>query len=635
MAHARYTNEPAGLSTEYECAFNNTMCGIDENVYNTEAYIIDGTAPYTGPWVFKSYRAAGTAFGNGQWVQHFTPPQREVFLGMDWKTNPEFVGFTNNTNKLIFISAPGGSGDVSFLVWQGPADSSSKELKWYQQGIVNNTHISTVFNTNYPTDGTGWFNPNVNSSVAQVPRGVWTKVEVYLKSSTSATSKDGIIRIWINGTLSSNYTNANISWTGFEFFQINNTWDGGGAITSADWIHYFDHIYISTGAGGFVPPVTPPTISSITPTSGPVGTPITIVGTNFDTVAAANNTVTLNGTACTVLAAVATQINTAVPTGATSGLINVSTSQGSVSSPVSFTVTAADPGGGTGGGTGGGAGATTSVYETDFSGTQGPRWYYLDQNGTQMTYSSGSQLWSGGQLYQGIWQGGCHPGTTGAAVLKYVVPGTGSVHITGTFSDLDTGGGDGVTCTIKKNGSTTVAGPYTIANGNTTGNAYDVTNTVADGDYFTFEVGPGSNNVYDSTTLNPTVVYTPQAQTEPTIVLSLSSVTAQEFLSAAMTLSMTPTRTTETVVLLSSSNGSAIVPVSATIPANTGSVSVQIQAGIPGTAIVTATLGTSTTTSTITSTAAPDVDPGDPDPTPVVSPTISAYTDFLTVYRLF
>ncbi len=305
------------------------------------------------------------------------------------------------------------------------------------------------------------------------------------------------------------------------------------------------------------------------------------------------------------------------------------TSAGTAFRGTNFTVTIPDPGGGEGGGTGGGAGTTTGTFTTDFSGTQGPRWYYLNGDGSQMTYNSASQLWQGVQQYQGIWSGGFHPGQSGAAVLKYVVPGAGSVRITGQAQDLDTGGGNGVVFTLKKNGSTTLF-TRTITNGLSSGGDYSVTETVTDGDYFTFEVTSSGENSYDSTRLNPVVVYTPQSQSEETITLALTSLSLQEGDVGAITLTITPTRSTESVITLASNSASAVIAGTVTIPANTGSTAVHVLAGTPGSATITATLGASSTTSTVISTAAPD--PEDPIP---VSPTLSAYTDFLLTYRWF
>ena len=84
------------------------------------------------------------------------------------------------------------------------------------------------------------------------------------------------------------------------------------------------------------------TLSLITfsPTTGPVGTLVTIYGTGFSTTPS-QNTVTFNGVTATVSASTATQITTTVPSGATTGVIGVTTSAGSVSSSTSFTVAAA------------------------------------------------------------------------------------------------------------------------------------------------------------------------------------------------------------------------------------------------------------------------------------------------------
>lgn len=102
----------------------------------------------------------------------------------------------------------------------------------------------------------------------------------------------------------------------------------------------------ATPTAGVVVPAAP-TISSFNPTSGAVGTTVTITGTNFDTTAA-NNTVKFSGTAATVTAATATSITCTVPTGATNGTVTVTTAGGTATSAGSFTVTTSGTGGGTG-----------------------------------------------------------------------------------------------------------------------------------------------------------------------------------------------------------------------------------------------------------------------------------------------
>ena len=83
-----------------------------------------------------------------------------------------------------------------------------------------------------------------------------------------------------------------------------------------------------------------PTIASFTPASGPVGTTVTITGTNFSTTPA-SNTVMFNGTTATVSASTATSITVTVPSGATTGKITVTVGGNTATSATNFTVTTA------------------------------------------------------------------------------------------------------------------------------------------------------------------------------------------------------------------------------------------------------------------------------------------------------
>ncbi len=86
------------------------------------------------------------------------------------------------------------------------------------------------------------------------------------------------------------------------------------------------------------PTASSPTITALNPTTGTVGTSVTITGANFST-SPASNTVKFNGTAATVTTATATQLTTSVPQGATSGAVTV-TVNNQTATGSSFTVTA-------------------------------------------------------------------------------------------------------------------------------------------------------------------------------------------------------------------------------------------------------------------------------------------------------
>jgi YD repeat-containing protein len=77
-------------------------------------------------------------------------------------------------------------------------------------------------------------------------------------------------------------------------------------------------------------------ISEVSPTSGRVGTAVTIYGIGFSATPS-QDTVTFNGTAATVTSATTSTISTTVPTGATTGAISVTSPSGSATGPT-FTV---------------------------------------------------------------------------------------------------------------------------------------------------------------------------------------------------------------------------------------------------------------------------------------------------------
>src|ERR1700691_6073180 len=82
-----------------------------------------------------------------------------------------------------------------------------------------------------------------------------------------------------------------------------------------------------------------PDISSLSPTSAPVSTLITIAGSGFGSTQS-TSTISLNGTAVSVLGWSDTLIVGAVPSGASSGPFSV-TVNGQTANSASFTVTAA------------------------------------------------------------------------------------------------------------------------------------------------------------------------------------------------------------------------------------------------------------------------------------------------------
>jgi IPT/TIG domain len=109
------------------------------------------------------------------------------------------------------------------------------------------------------------------------------------------------------------------------------------AITAADTCTngcFFGH-NVTLGLVQIEGATSAPTITSFSPTSGPVGAKVTINGTNFT----GATSVKFNGVTATFVVNSATKITATVPTGATTGRITVTTAGGTATSTSDFTVT--------------------------------------------------------------------------------------------------------------------------------------------------------------------------------------------------------------------------------------------------------------------------------------------------------
>jgi gliding motility-associated-like protein len=138
----------------------------------------------------------------------------------------------------------------------------------------------------------------------------------------------------------------------------------------------------------------PPTFTSFNPPSGPIGTTVTLTGTNFNSTPSKNAVTFFNNRATTVTSSTPTSITTTVPALATTGRISVTVNCITVQSIANFTVT-----------TGptqdfitqwnlatAGSGATQLSFGTATSGTVNYTWQQLPSG------ASGSGSWSGTTL---------------------------------------------------------------------------------------------------------------------------------------------------------------------------------------------------------------------------------------------
>lgn len=346
-------------------------------------------------------------------------------------------------------------------------------------------------------------------------------------------------------------------------------------------------------------PPTTPTITGFTPTSGVVGTSVTISGTNFSSTLG-SNTVKFNGVTASLSSGSATQLIATVPSGASTGKISVTVGANTATSSGDFTITTPPA-------------SSTYDSELDFSGTQGPIWYYLDQADVEMTYSSG--VWSGAELYQGLWIDGAHPGNSGGtAKRRFIAPSTGTYNISGVTGDYDAGGGDGVTVTIVHNSSTTLY-TRTLANGD--GDvAYAFNQAMTAGDTLDFIVARNINANYDSTHFTAHLAVSgsptppppppPPGPTPPppsTVnLLSLTASASTIFVGESLVLTATldTTATTTTTITINNTDPSILAtPSTIAIPAGAKTAGFTVLGMSAGNTTVGASLGSVTKTLSI------------------------------------
>jgi|GEM_PF-2263648 len=133
-----------------------------------------------------------------------------------------------------------------------------------------------------------------------------------------------------------------------------------------------------------------PNISSLSTTSGQVGTPVAINGTNFGAVQG-GSTVTFNGTSAPVTSWSMALINVTVPTGAMTGNVLV-TVGGVASNSVGFTVLPTTPGISSIVPAANAVGAGVTIYGTNFGATQGTSTITFSGKAASTTYWSQQEI---------------------------------------------------------------------------------------------------------------------------------------------------------------------------------------------------------------------------------------------------
>ena len=240
-----WPNEPAGSSLVIEQPFNSlTVPGIT-NEYGSGQIATDGTAPFSQSNILQE--CAGPGPGPGTAVNLWTTLNTtQAYVGFWFKKN--YSAGPGAMHKITFLKSNGvpayllGYGNGWNLQWDLQPDSNS----------VNNCHIPGAW---------GDSNCHLFPSSININSNTWYRIEYVVRTSTSSTSRDGIVKMWVNGAVVMNLTNVN--WPGLLYqAEINPTWDGGTPHPTQE-CQWFDHYRVSTsgsingGGSDSTPPASP------------------------------------------------------------------------------------------------------------------------------------------------------------------------------------------------------------------------------------------------------------------------------------------------------------------------------------------------------------------------------------------
>lgn len=245
-AFAAMPNLPSTATILLDCPFNavgNPICGNIVNSYNAGSIVSANNAPESPPNVYRYFRGASDLVGGTQ-LDFYYAQATEVYVGLVIRTSPIFRGLDSGSNKIVLPSSNINASGVGLYGQKGPnGGSGSFQLYWNDQnnGVVNNCHLAQNFLAggavaNGPTvfgDCPGGLNYFPNAGSGAFSLGQWHYIEWCGKASQNITSRDGIYKWFLDGTMIGNYSNVNTGayWNAT---YITPTWDGQGTPWGAD-----------------------------------------------------------------------------------------------------------------------------------------------------------------------------------------------------------------------------------------------------------------------------------------------------------------------------------------------------------------------------------------------------------------
>jgi hypothetical protein len=245
-----WPNEPAGFAVLSDYEFNDSL-PTDVGVPLSEGWFLNNPdgyatrvpepgapfAPSVGRWRYP------VGFIGGQEPAILYRPldttRRELYFGYWWKASTPWQGHPTGVNEISYVLAR----DNILVVKMEGEPGGPYVLAVNAEFTTSNGHLD-----NSAGDDPGPRNlfGNVNGGNYVVTPGRWYRIEGYVKMSTTSTSRDGIIRWWVNGAPVGDYTTANFDAARpWEDFALSPNWGGVGSTKTEEDYFWFDHVRVS------------------------------------------------------------------------------------------------------------------------------------------------------------------------------------------------------------------------------------------------------------------------------------------------------------------------------------------------------------------------------------------------------
>lgn len=242
---AVWPNDPPGSTLLTDWNFTTlTGNGWFDAYPGSSVIVSDPTTPGSPNNVVQMTYHKGMIGGIGPGNINYPLPANtfELYAGYWWKPSNPWQGHIAG-NKISFFLGNGNAGSI-ILFMAGPPTGPFTLSIYYPTVGVSNGHLPNSYGDD---PGTRHLNGNVSNPTIEL--GKWHRLELYTKHSTTGTSKDGIIRWWLDGTLVGNHINVNFVRSPFAEFQFAPTWGGTGDVKTQTDYFWFDDVRLSRPNG--------------------------------------------------------------------------------------------------------------------------------------------------------------------------------------------------------------------------------------------------------------------------------------------------------------------------------------------------------------------------------------------------